>query len=148
MKVAGNRPITTSATRRTRASSAAPGFRAGGEDAARAPEASAGGVGGLAGGVAGAGPVMGMDQLLALQGGDPDAGRGPAAQAAARAEDLLDALDALKLDLLSGGGGAQAARALQERARSARIAVEDERLSDLLDQIDVRAAVELAKRLG
>ena len=57
---------------------------------------------------------------------------------------LLDALDALRLDLLGGAGGAL--RALAGRLASADLSSGDPDLDDLLDLIRLRAEVEIAKQ--
>src|SRR5262249_4492049 len=59
---------------------------------------------------------------------------------------LLDLLDRLKLALLAESPGEPELRALAEAVREERAATGDESLEALLDQIEARAAVELAKR--
>jgi hypothetical protein len=91
-----------------------------------------------------AGGVASVGALLALQEADGPLER--RRKAVRRAGRLLDGLEAVKLSLL---GGAQAGAALDDLARAAREerfgAEGDERLQGLLDQIEARAAVELAK---
>lgn len=58
---------------------------------------------------------------------------------------LLDRLDELKLALLSGQDGAPALERLGRSLREDRPGELDPGLSGLLDQIDLRAAVEMAK---
>jgi len=58
----------------------------------------------------------------------------------------LDALDALKLSLLGGETTETNLQALQTAVKEARAETEDPALEGLLEQIETRAAVELAKR--
>ena len=113
---------------------ATPGFAPAG-----APAASAATVRGGA-----AGPVTGLDALLALQsqGGPLDRRR----RAVSRAGRLLDGLDAVRLSLLSGGEPGAALESLGQAAAEAREAVDEPGLGEVLDAIETRAAVELAKR--
>lgn len=99
-----------------------------------------------AGGVQGASGVASIDALVALQGvGDSmDEER----EAFAYGEDLLDGLDALRLDLLTGCIPLSRLEALQTqlKRRAARHgAACDGRLLGVLAEIETRVAVELAK---
>lgn len=129
--LSGQRP---SAPRRGEKSKAAPSA-----EFARQLDGAAPGAGPVAGGT-GLGPV---DALLALQEvPEASAGQDPARQ---RGEDLLDLLDQLRLDLLAGSlpGGRleQLAELLAERREQA----EDPQLRAVIEEIELRAAVELAK---
>ncbi len=109
------------------------------------PTAEAGGAG-LAAASApatGAGPVTGLEALLALQdvGGPLERRR----RAIARGGRLLDDLDKIKLALLDGGDPAAVLGALRAGVAETRERGEEPALDDVLDQIDLRAAVELAK---
>jgi hypothetical protein len=86
-----------------------------------------------------------LDMLLALQEeATPQERR---RRAARRGHGILDALDALKLAAFDGVGlDGTALQALRGAVRSAREQTDDPGLDDVLDQIEVRAAVELAKR--
>ena len=64
----------------------------------------------------------------------------------ARGGRLLDRLDAVKLALLGDGGADAALLGLARAAAESREAVDDPRLCEVLDAIETRAAVELAKR--
>ena len=104
--------------------------------------ASAQGPGGVsaAGGVA---HISSVDALIALQEvGGPLERR---CRATGRASRILDALDALKLDLLVGGLTAAVVEALVRAVRDQRAMTDDPRLEGVLDEIETRAAVELAK---
>lgn len=93
---------------------------------------------------ASAGPVAGLEALLALQetGGPLERRR----RAVARAGRLLDDLDGVKLALLGQGSERAALEGLGRSVRETRDQVDDPALCGLLDEIETRAAVELAKR--
>lgn len=84
-----------------------------------------------------------LDALLSIQElPDALAGRRRAVQ---RGSSLLDRLEELRLGLLAGVVPRERLQQLAELAQSARDGVDDPRLADLLDEIDLRVAVELAK---
>jgi hypothetical protein len=78
-----------------------------------------------------------------LQGVDDVAER--RRRAIRRGGGLLDRLEELKLAMLDGQAGEGALERLSRTLREVREDNEDEGLTDLLNQIDLRAAVELAK---
>ncbi|HXX03725.1 MAG TPA: flagellar assembly protein FliX [Xanthobacteraceae bacterium] len=85
----------------------------------------------------------GIDALIALQGiEDPVERRGRAVKHGRRA---LDALDELKLGLLSGSLDQATLLRLKSVAADLQGSSGDERLDQVLDEIDLRVAVELAK---
>ena len=90
--------------------------------------------------------VGAVDALLALQGADAvgDAMGAPRG-AMERAEDMLDILDQVKLDLLAGKMPANRLTRLLGVVSRRKGRVADPNLQDLLDQIELRARVELAK---
>jgi hypothetical protein len=92
---------------------------------------------------AGLGGVSSVDALLALQQLDGPLER--RRRATGRANRILDVLDEVKLALLEGGGGGSLDR-LVDAVRQERSATDDPRLEGVLDEIETRAAVELAKR--
>jgi hypothetical protein len=94
-------------------------------------------------GVNGAQSAAAISPLLNLQEVD-DSTSGPS-KAKARAEDLLDKLDEIRHALLSGGLSESKLNALSQVAQSQRAEVDDPRLAEILDEIDLRAQVELAK---
>jgi hypothetical protein len=102
-----------------------------------------------AAGVAGAGAaaqVSSLEALIALQGlGGPLERR---RRAVGRAGDILEALEGLKLDLLEGRLSTSAIESLTRAVADQRILTEDPQLEALLDEIETRAAVELAKLEG
>lgn len=92
---------------------------------------------------AGVSGVADVSALMALQGvEDPTERR---RRAIRRGGGLLDRLDELKLALLSGEAGEGALERLGRGLREERPIDADPELNRLLDQIDLRAAVELAK---
>jgi hypothetical protein len=84
-----------------------------------------------------------LDALIALQEVDGPLGR--RRRAIGRAGRLLDELEGLKLALLDGEIGEDGLKRLADAVREQREATSDPRLEALLDQIEARAAVELAK---
>lgn len=62
-----------------------------------------------------------------------------------RAEEILDHLDGLKLDLLTGSLSRAKLETLAIMVNTRRADVTDPRLGQILDEIDLRAQVELAK---
>ena len=87
--------------------------------------------------------VAGVSALMALQGVETATER--RRRAIRRGGGLLDRLDELKMALLSGEASEGALERLSRSLKEARPEDPDEGLSGLLDQIDLRAAVELAK---
>lgn len=111
------------------------GFRVAGPAAPAAPAqvASAGGVSG----------VMGVEALIALQDvGSPTERK---RRSVSRASRLLDSLDDLKVALLGGDLSQAQVEALGRAVREQRMATDDPKLEAVLDEIETRAAVELAK---
>jgi hypothetical protein len=96
-----------------------------------------------ASGVNGTQAASAISPLLNLQEVE-DSTSGPS-KAKARAEDLLDKLDEIRHALLSGGLSESKLNALSQVAQSQRAEVDDPRLVEILDEIDLRAQVELAK---
>ena len=136
MKVSGSSgPSAAGGARPARSADAAPGF----EPLMTPAAGSATGVT-AAGGVS---RVSSLDALMALQevGGPLERRR----RAMGRAGKILDALDDLKLDLLDGRLSPDALEALTRSVREQRSLTDDPQLEGLLDEIETRAAVELAK---
>jgi len=90
-----------------------------------------------------AGAVMGVEALIALQdvGGPLERRR----RSVRRASRILDVLEGVKLALLSGELSTHDLDRLQRAIREQRHATDDPRLEDVLDEIETRAQVELAK---
>jgi hypothetical protein len=136
MKVSGPAgPSAAGSARSATAPNGAPGF-------APIMTPSAAGATGVssAGGVS---HVSSLDALIALQevGGPLERRR----RATGRASRILDALDTLKIELLAGGMTAAMVEALARAVRDQRALTDDPRLEGVLDEIETRAAVELAK---
>ena len=136
MKVNGPRNVSgASGARKSAKATPAAGFNPGPAPAPQGPGAS--------GGLSGAGAIGSVDALLALQGaGDY---REAKTQATERAFSLLDVLDDLKLALLDGALPRATLVRLMETLKSRRDTTDDPRLEAMLDEVEVRAAVELAK---
>ena len=94
---------------------------------------------------ASAGPVGSLEALLALQETSTPLER--RRKAVRRAGHILDALDELRIAVLDPQGlDGAALRRLQGAVREARSQTEDPGLEDVLEEIEIRAAVEMAKR--
>ncbi len=133
MKVVGPNGVSTPASTRTTRS--ASGFSLGQAPAAASPSAATASTA--------AGGVSDVSALMALQGIE-----GPLEKrrrAIRRGGGLLDRLDELKLALLTGDADEGSLDQLARTLREERTDDGDEGLSALLDQIDLRASVELAK---
>jgi hypothetical protein len=87
--------------------------------------------------------VMGVDALLALQdvGGPLERKR----RAVRRAGRILDVLDEVKLALLDGDLSLGQLERLRRAIRDERGLTDDPKLEEVLDAIELRAAVEIAK---
>lgn len=111
------------------------GFRvgAGGAASAAAPAAQ----------ISGAGAVMGVDALIALQEVESPTER--RRRSVRRAGRLLDKLDAIRLALLGGELERGELDSLAVALREERAFTDDPKLEAVLDEIETRAAVELAK---
>ena len=133
MKVVGPNGVNTPAS--TRPTRSANGFSLGQTAATPAPAATTANVA--------TGGVSDVSALMALQGVE-----GPLEKrrrAIRRGSGLLDRLDEIKLALLNGDADEGALDRLARSLREERAADDDKDLGALLDQIDLRASVELAK---
>lgn len=93
-------------------------------------------------GVAGGTSVQSLDAILALQSVEDDGDR--SRRAVQHGHDLLDQLEALRADLLAGHVEPQRVGSLLSLIR-AKQEVDDPQLKNLVDDIALRARVELAK---
>jgi hypothetical protein len=118
------------------------GARPSGGGGFRLPNTEAAGVTST-GGVNSVAGVMGVDALLALQdvGGPLERKR----RAVGRASRILDVLDEIKLALLGGDLNLSQLDRLRRAVRDERALTDDPKLENVLDQIEIRAAVEIAK---
>jgi Class II flagellar assembly regulator len=85
-----------------------------------------------------------VEGLLAFQEVE-DATAGLRRRAWQRGSDLLDRLEELKHGILDGGYPLERLTELAQLARSSRVATGDPRLDEVLGEIELRAAVEIAK---
>jgi hypothetical protein len=136
MKVTGTGGLSqTGGAKPARGAGGSDGFRVPGPQGASAPSQAA-----TVSGVAG---VMGVEALLALQ--DIETPTERRRRSVRRAGRLLDELDEIKIALLGGDLGQAQLERLARAIRDQRSATEDPQLEVLLDEIETRAAVELAK---
>ena len=93
--------------------------------------------------VSGSGPVAAVDALFSVQEvGDATKGRN---RGTVRAQLMIDGLDDIRQGLLIGSIPLSKLTALVKVVREERDQAEDPKLSAILDEIELRAAVELAK---
>lgn len=100
------------------------------------------------GGAAGVGTthaVTGLDAILMAQSIDGDEARKAKKQAVNRGNDILDSLNELRVGLLTGTLSGNRITRLRNLIDQHRGMVDDPKLIQILDEIDLRAAVELAK---
>ena len=117
-----------------RRSEAAQGFLLGGEGAAVTSAATTAPTNSLAG----------MDAILTLQGGEEQPGE-RRRRFARRGHDLLDGLDRLKASLIMGRVSTRDLQSIAGRLSERAGSSGDPRLDGLIADIELRAAVELAK---
>ncbi|RCK29295.1 flagellar assembly protein FliX [Thalassospira lucentensis] len=139
MKVSGSKAAGTSGTTRKKASGASGGGFA---DAIRSLDS--GGEASGAGSVHGASGVSALDALLALQQSG-DALDSPKKAGVLRAKSVLEQLEAVRDGLLSGALSGARLQQLVGLLDQQRENIDDPELSAVLDEIDLRARVELAK---
>lgn len=90
--------------------------------------------------------VSRLDALLGLQEGDDFTdSKNANEQAQLRAEILLDQLDRMRVGMLNGAVSRSNLQALGRMIASHRSRISDPQLAAILDEIDLRAQVELAK---
>jgi hypothetical protein len=132
VEIKGTGRIETSAIKRKGPASAA----AGGFTVSETPDAHAQIV-------AGPGPIAALDSILMLHGLD-DSTQGKS-NALAHGEQLLDLLDSVRDGLLAGGIPRATLNKLAAAVTRRHEVFADPKLQDVLDQIELRAHVELAK---
>ncbi len=140
MKVSGSKATGTSGASRKKASGSSGG--SGFADTMRSLDSS-GDAGGSVG-VHSTGSVSALDALLALQQSG-DALDAPRKAAVLRAKSLLEQLEAVRDGLLSGALSGPRLKQLVGLMDQQREMIDDPELSAVLDEIDLRARVELAK---
>lgn len=90
-----------------------------------------------------ANPLSAVDALLTLQA--VPAGTEEKRKAVRRADDMLDVLDEIRISLLEGKMPSQKLQGLLRLVQSQRSLTPDPRLNAVLEEIEIRAQVELAK---
>ena len=96
-------------------------------------------------GAAAAGSIAQIDVLLALQGADDPAQRAARGRMKQRGDTLLNELDKMRLGLLSGTLTVGQVVDIADVVASHREKILDPQLTAILDEIDLRAQIELAK---
>ena len=135
MKVTGTGGLSQTSGAKPARAGGGEDFRIVARDAPAAPSAASS--------VSSTASVMGVDALIALQDvGSPLERR---RRSVARAGHILDVLDRIKVALLEGELSQADLERLAHAVRDERLATEDPKLEALLDEIETRAAVELAK---
>ena len=135
MKVDGSRPVDVARTLRGRgATTSSSSFSPIYSEEAKASAPASG---------SGSASVSGVDALLALQGvPGPNSER---AKAARRGNEILELLDEVRIGLLEGAVSQGTLNRLVKLVEVNREEFTDPGLSSILDEIDLRARVELAK---
>lgn len=90
-------------------------------------------------------PVSAVDALISLQEVGDSTSEQANARAQARGRILLDHLDEIRHGLLLGSIPRRTLTELSKAARAEREAAADPKLAEVLDEIELRAEVELAK---
>jgi hypothetical protein len=135
MKINGSSPIGPSGPSRSTARTASGGFRLPQTDEPETVGATARAVGPTG--------IGSIDALMALQavGGPLERRR----RALRRADQILDVLDEVKISLLEGEVPASALTNLVKAVQQTRDSTDDPGLESVLNEIETRAAVEIAK---
>jgi len=100
---------------------------------------------GDAGAVEGPVTLSGVESILAVQSIDPDAQGSARQRMAQHGENILDELDNVRVKMLSGSIPKDQLTDLAKMVRAKREEGLDPRLSAILDEIELRAEVEIAK---
>jgi Class II flagellar assembly regulator len=91
------------------------------------------------------GVIAGIDSLLAAQEVDDPAQRAARKRMRERGEDVLKQLDKIRLGMLTGSLSVGNLLDVADVVASHRERINDPQLSSLLDEIDLRAQIEIAK---
>jgi hypothetical protein len=86
-----------------------------------------------------------IDMLLAVQGADDPAQRAAKGRMVSRASNILEELDKIRMGLLTGTLTVGQVIDIADVVASHREKIMDPRLTAILDEIDLRAQIELAK---
>ena len=96
--------------------------------------------------VDGTGSVVGTNSISGVLGvQEVDDALAQASKGKLRAQDILDRLEDLRLELLTGSISREKLLQLTRLVNARRSQITDPRLAEVLDEIDLRAQVELAK---
>jgi hypothetical protein len=139
MKVPEIRSTATPATQRSQRTSSTSGPRF--SDHLNKAEESEGEVGGTSGVVG----VSALSALLGAQEVEEDGERASRRKLAERGADILDKLEEIRRDILAGGVPRERLENLAQMLHQRRAHVTDPRLIEIIDEIELRAAVEIAK---
>lgn len=90
-------------------------------------------------------PVVSMDSILSLQEVGDSTEEESRRQLYRRGEDILDRLSEIQAEILSGAISVDRLQNLAQLLRTRRETVEDPRLQQIIDEIELRAEVEIAK---
>ena len=91
------------------------------------------------------GVISGVDVLLAAQGADDPAQRAARGRMRKRADDIIHQLDKVRLAMLTGSLSVGNLLDIADVVASHRERVTDPQLTSILDEIDLRAQIEIAK---
>lgn len=105
---------------------------------------SASGTSGTAG-ASGLSPAASLEALLTLQEAGDTTSEEAKARAKKRANEMLDKMEEIRMGLLMGGIPLKALQDLSRVISSRKDQFDDPRLKEIVDEIDLRAQVELAK---
>ena len=134
MEINGPRRVETAPIRKTRQTSKSDGPQYVSEESAEAQRPTA---------LTGTSPIAALDTILALQG--IDEWGDPKSRGIGRGELLLNLLDEVRDGLLAGGIPRLTLNRLALAIAKRREGFSDPKLQTVLDEIDLRARVELAK---
>lgn len=136
MKITGTGPIQSKTIKKTSAKKGASGAAFSGQITETSTSVASQATGA-------AGGIASVDALIALQG-VPDSTDGRS-KGLARAEDMLDLLEDIRKGILLGAISTTNLRTLADLARDQKDKADDPRLNEILEDIELRAEVELAK---
>ena len=89
--------------------------------------------------------IAGVDALLAVQGAEDPTARAAKKRMRVRGESILDGLDRIRMSILTGTLTVGEVIQVADMVASHREKIMDPRLTAVLDEIDLRAQVELTK---
>ncbi len=138
MKVPEIRSTPTPATQRSQRTSSTTGPRFSDHLSKTEGEGEVAGTSGVVG-------VSALSGLLGAQEVEEDGERASRRQMAQRGADILDKLEEIRRDILAGAVPRERLENLAQSLRLRRANVTDPRLIEIIDEIELRAAVEIAK---